>query len=370
MHKNFGEWYRQVSIACAHDMLKMRWAGVESWTSTMLEDIDEMLETVRIFRGLPVKSSREAFLQAFREQDAAFAMRDNGHEQQILAGAALVHCVNAPDDSDENAVPMAMLAAIAVDASELRSASVSPTQKEQANEARAGLHALAGGQRRRREFTTALLSDEEKVALKKVIATDVGDHNQLRVSFEKAFKILLNAINRSEGALDAAARGLRRADEETNILWWLAGGSSNDLNKPWSALSDAAPLVAGWELADLTDVVLGPQNAASLLKSALPNTKGNKDGKQALHVYVNAVPLEWAKSCVGKLDARALDLAPFSLALSKRVEGDSTSWPQFFDSASGEPKSGTTMAPDSVARQAYMEAMLFRTLADLEDSDG
>ncbi len=367
MHKNFGEWYRQASIPCTDESLKKRWAGVESWVTTIRGDVSALFETVRIFRGLPEKASREAFLEAFREADKTFAQRDNAHEQQVLAGASLVHCVRTrKKDDPEGSVQTAVLAATALEASSLPVVDANKTLDEQAGEVRAALHTIAQQQRRRRPFETVLLSGEEEDTFKKTIAANVSDHNHLRASLEKAFQTLLTAVNRSESALDAAAHGLRCADEETNILWWIAGGSSRDLDKPWSAIKDAAPLVAAWELADLTDVALGLQDAAALLERALPDTKGNKSKEQALHVYVNAVPEEWAKARVAKVDGRALDLAPLSLALSKRVEGNTTTWQPFFESVSGGLKAATALVPERVARQAYVEAMLFRTLADVE----
>ncbi|MCE9635841.1 MAG: hypothetical protein K8T90_09065 [Planctomycetes bacterium] len=367
MHKNFGEWYRQVSIPCTDDSLKKRWAGVESWVTTIRGDVNALFETVRIFRGLPEKTSREAFLDAFREADTTFAQRDNAHEQQVLAGASLVHCVGTEESDDpEGSRQAAVLAGTALAASSLRVVERNKTLDEQAGEVRAGLRTIAQQQRRRRPFDTLLLSSEEEASFKKIIATNVADHNQLRASFEKAFQTLLSAVDRSESALDAAAHGLRCADEETNILWWLAGGSSKDLDKPWSALKDAAPLVAGWELADLTDVALGPQDAAAILERALPESKGSESKEQVLHVYVNAVPEEWAKACMARVEAHALDLAPLSLALSMRVAGNATTWQSFFESVSGGLKAGTALAPERVARQAYIEAMLFRTLADVE----
>lgn len=364
MHKNFGEWYRQVSLPCTDDSLKKRWAGVERWVDMIRDDVDALFETVRIFRGLPEKTSREGFLEAFRKSDTTFAQRDNVHEQQVLAGAALVHCVGTrKTDDPEGSARTAVLAATALEASSLGATDVNKTLLEQASEVRVRLHTLAQEQRRRRPFDNILLSYEEETEFKTAIATNFSDHNQLRASFERAFLTLLNAVNRSEAALDSAAHGLRCADEETNILWWLAGGSSKELDMPWSAIKNAAPLVAGWELADLTDVALGPQNAAALLERALPETKGNKSKEQALHVYVNAVPKEWAKECTAKTDAQALDLAPLSLALSMRVEGNSTTWQPYFDSVSGGLKTEATLAPERVARQAYFEAMLFRTIA-------
>lgn len=367
MHKNFGEWYRQVSISCTDDSLKKRWAGVENWVTTITVDVGALFETVRIFRGLPEKTSREGFLEAFRKLDATFAQRDNSHEQQVLAGAALVHCVGTHKKPDyEGSVRTAVLAATALEASSLCAVDVNKTLDEQMVEIRGSLHIIAQAQRRRRPFETILLTSQEEDAFKKTAATDVGDHNLLRASFEKAFKTLLSAVTRAEDALDAAAHGLRCADEETNILWWLAGGSSRDLNKPWSVLRDAACLIAAWELADLTDVVLGPQDAAALLDRALLEARGNKSKEQALHVYVNAVPDDWAKARTASVDAQALDLTPLSLALSKRVEGNASTWQPFFESVSGGLKAATMLAPERVARLAYIEAMLFRTLANVE----
>ena len=192
-----------------------------------------------------------------------------------------------------------------------------------------------------------------------------GSVPQLRASFATAFQTILTAVHRSESALGAAAHNLRCADEETNILWWLAGGSSRDLNKPWSTLKDAVPLVAGWELADLTDIALGPQDAAALLERVIPETKGKRK-EEAFHVYVDAVPEDWAKARAAKLDERALDLAPLSLALSHRSKSSATTWQSFFESVSGL-KPSTPLAAERAARLAYIEAVLFRTL-EHEDS--
>jgi hypothetical protein len=366
MHDNFSDWYLQISLPCTDEILKKRWAGVENWVTTIRSDVAALLETVRIFRKLPEKSPREPFLRTFREHDAAFAQRDNPQEHQVLAGAALVQCIDKCDMTDSEERRAAMVSGTALEASSLGAVDANRTVDEQMDKVRAGLHKLTQEQRRRRPFDNVLMTSDEEAAIKTAIAAPAPDHNQLRVSFEKAFQTLLNALNRSQIALGAAGHGLRCADEETNILWWLAGGSSKDLDKPWNAINDAAPFVAAWELADLTDVALGPQDAAALLEQALHKTKGNKNKEQALQVYVNAVPDRWAQDCVARLETRALDLAPLSLALSKRVEGSVTTWPPFFESVSGGLKAETMLAPERVARLVYSEAMLFRTLANVE----
>lgn len=363
MHKNFAEWYRLVRIEPKGDVLNNRWAGVEEWKASLRDEDDAVLETVRIFQGLPEVTSREAFLAAFRKHDSAFQQRNNEHEQRILAGAVLVQLVKHDDKADDRDVRAAVLAGTALAASRLRVAD-GPLD-ELVREVLAGLHDMARHQRRRRGFNSTLLTIEEEKSFLKTIETNVGDHNQLRASFANAFQTILNAVRRSESALDDAAHDLRCADEETNILWWLEGMCSRDLNKPWSALKDGAPLIAGWELADLTDVALGPHDAAGFLERVVSSTKG-KNSDQPLHIYVNAVSDDWAKARATDLPEHALDLAPLTFALSLRARSGASSWQQFFEKT-GEVMPTMTLTPEVVAKHAYVEAVLLRTLAMTED---
>jgi hypothetical protein len=124
--------------------------------------------------------------------------------------------------------------------------------------------------------------------------------------------------------------------------------------------------VEGAELADLTDVALGPSNAAALLERVVSEGKG-KGREIALAAYVDALPDEWARDRTAKLEEGNLDLVPLTLATFYRAKSTPTSWQQYFDSASGL-KSSTLLTAARVARQAYVEAILLRTLtADSEE---
>jgi hypothetical protein len=229
-----------------------------------------------------------------------------------------------------------------------------------------GLHDVARRQRKRIPFSTTLISQKAETdaleAMKQV--PTAGDWSALRTHVAPVLQAVLNGVLHAKGALANAAHNLRCADEETNILWWLEGGCSRDLNKPWSTLKDEVPLVAGWELADLTDVALGPRDVAAFLERVVSLTRGkNKD--QPIQVYVNGVSEAWAKARAAKLPERALDLAPLTLALSQRAKSDTTSWQQFFEKTSGIAPTAQ-LAPEVAAKQAYVEAVLLRTLAETE----
>lgn len=362
MHKNFGEWYRTVSIEPTADLLQKRWAGVNGWVLIIRSDDSALLETVRIFQGFPEKTSRERFLAALSKPDPAFPQRNNELEQRVLAGASLLECVLAK----QGGLRAAIIAGTALEASRLRVSE--EALPELTGEVLSGLHAIAKRERKRNAVDPVVLSPDAEKLLTTTLPNvmNAADHNVLKSHVGSMLQTLHQALQRSERALKSVGRDLRCADEETNILWWLLGGSSRDLNKPWNALKDAAPLVAAYELADLTDVALGPQDAAALLERVVLDAVG-KSKNLPIHAYVNAVPEGWAKDRAAKAERaeRAFDLTPFSFALSCRSKSDTSSWQQFFEANSGL-KAATTLAPQQAAKLAYVEAVLLGTLAKTE----
>jgi hypothetical protein len=362
MHKNFGEWYRLVSLEPDGAKLQKRWAGVKAWATALRNSDDSVLETVRIFQGLSPKTSREPFLAAFREQDPAFPQR-NDLELQVLASASLVDCVQSVG-ADGEGMRTAVLAGTALEASSLRT--TEPRLDEITREVLAGLQAIAIEQRKRKPFGSSAINNKANAAaeaIKQVAAASNWD--QFKAAVTPVFQSLLDSVRAADVELSNAAHNLRCADEETDILWWLEGGCSRDTNKPWAALKDGAAVIAGTELADLTDVALGLRDASALLERVLSEAKG-KDAP--LHAYVNALPDDWVRARAAKTDERALDLMPLTLAVSHRGKSDASSWQQYFDSSSGM-KSSTPVAPARVARQAYVEAVLLRTLADADTEE-
>jgi hypothetical protein len=227
----------------------------------------------------------------------------------------------------------------------------------------AGLHKTVRSQRKRAVFDANAIrvdADAAVAEMKQVAGT--ADLNQVNAPIQALLQSLVTTVR----ALADVSQSLRCADEEINILWWLEGGSSRDLSQPWSALPNhAVPLIAGNELADLTNVTLGPLDAAALLHRLVT---GVKCKETTIEAYVNAVPNEWVTAHAATTAGHVLDLAPLRLALSHRGQSDTSSWKQFFDASSGVSAS-TSLAPEHVAWQAYMEAILLRTLKDAEDAE-
>lgn len=358
MHPNFGEWYRLVDLEPDGEKLKKRWAGVSAWASTLGDSCEDVLETVRIFRGLPLKASLDAFRTAFRKQDSAFPQR-NDLELRVLAGASLVACVQP--GAGKGIVAGAALEATSLCATEDRLDEIS-------REVRMQLETNAVKQRQRRPLDSVSArakADAAVEAMKQI--PSIGNWDILKNVITPIFQDLVDAIREVDGRLSEAAHNLRRADEESNVLWWIEGGCSRDTNEPWAALKHGAAIIAGAELADLTDIGLGPRSAAAILARVLSDLDG-KGEELPLATYVNALSDEWVRDRTAKLDDRALDLTPFTRAIVHRGKSNSASWQSFFD-ASSVIKTSARLTPDRVGRQAYVEAILLRALAHADTEE-
>jgi hypothetical protein len=362
MHKNFGEWYRLVALEPDGTKLQKRWAGVNAWLAALRKDDVNVLETVRIFQGIPSKTSKDAFIAVFQKQDPSFPQR-NDLELQVLAGASLVACVQNTG-ADGAGLHTAIVAGAALESSSLRA--TEPRLDEISREVLGGLQAIGVKQRERKPFDSEAVEDNAGAAVEAMmqISTIATWENNKSV-ITPIFQALVDAVRAADVKLSRVAHSLRRADEETNILWWVEGGCSRDTNKPWAALKDGAAIIAGVELADLTDVALGPRDAAALLQRVLSESK-SKDS--SLATYVNALPDEWVQARVAKAVDSALDLTPLTLAIVSRGKSDTASWQQYFDASSGM-KSSTRLPVARVARQAYVEAILLRALADVDTEE-
>jgi len=359
MHNNFSEWYRLVAIEPDEARLAKRWTGVSAWATALRTRDADLLETVRIFQGIPPKTSRDAFTANFRKLDLAFPQR-NDLELQVLAGASLVACIQSVGEDGEG-LRSAVLAGAAVEASSLRANALA--LDEIYREINERVHALSIEHRRRTSFDPSIISDsadEADAAMKQV--ADATEFSQLKTAVAPVFQGLIAAFRGVERELQDAVHNLNCADEETDILWWIEGGCSRDTNQPWNLLGKAAAIIAGTELADLTDLSLGPSNAAALLNRVVSESKSDEK-EVALAAFVDALPGEWAKSRTAKLEEGNLDLMPLTLATFHRAKSAPANWQQYFDSSSGM-KSSTQMTANRVARQAYVEAILLRTLTD------
>lgn len=360
MHTHFADWYRLISIEPKPEELQKRWQGVEVFSEAV--SAEQLPDLARLFYKLPIRSDVfiEAFRAAFKKADESFPMRDNDAELQVLAGSVLVDLLRYASD-------WGIASALAVVSASFREVR-RPAIAEIVGMAR---HHLATSSAELRsasaDFPKSQKFKDQLDAMKAAFAkNDIGELTDPTVVL---FQSLVNSVQelRSWATHSETAQKLRR--EESDALWWVFGATSRDLDKLFSSLpTEALPLIAAKELADLTYVLPGPLAAPALLATVLrQGTAISQQGKLALKDAVDSTDLEWRKvACASEWFTRLSDLCVVHLAVQKSVETDGKkAWQTVFATASGVRPTEKLTAID-LSVQAYQERLFARVIAELK----
>src|SRR5205085_2233156 len=104
--------------------------------------------------------------------------------------------------------------------------------------------------------------------------------------------------------------------EESNVLWWLYGAQSRDLEVPFVTLKSAASIVLGKELADLAGTLPGPYAARAFLDKAV--REAGFSNEVTLSDSVNSCLQDWRSSVAQVPELKMVDdLCPVRFALEK-----------------------------------------------------
>lgn len=365
MHKDFAEWYRIVAIEPNEEKLTKRWAAIEEWHGEMFENTEHLLDIVRVFLARPLddQNSIDEFVAFMQRHDAAFPQR-NELELRVLAGAAIVKCLSDLDTAEEN--PSAIIAGLAILVGSFQR-EIEPSPLQEIEElARHHFGNFEDQVRSRSHGLSSSISDEKtKKLLKQFSSAPPGDHSQLYNAILPVLQAALESAEKADSTIEAIQHDLRCVDEECDMLWWLEGGCSRDLNEAWSSISkDAVPVVAAKELADLTTMIPGPRHSKALLQKVASGVACNE---LVFGDAINSVPVDWLNEAIKPLSkVKAFDLTPVWFALTKRAETDDSAWQSYFEKMSGIPTTKRLNAYD-LAQQTYTEALLLRAIRESEE---
>jgi hypothetical protein len=365
MHQDFADWYRRVHIEPKEEDLGKRWEAIEAFHEKAKPS--DLCDATRVFFGLPPKS--EDFLQKYRDvfkaTDSAFPMRDNDAEIRVLAGATLA---NHFTESDK----WASLAALALVCGSCEGNRKAPVP-EIVELARRDLRKRSSCLRAAKKKTALPASDlSDKVANLKTTIANAGANTQ---AIQGPLMDVLQPLIKGVASVAAWAREVERMEElhreESDILWWLFGEYSRDLNVPFSELkAPSGCLIGAKEIADLTRVLPGPFGTEAYLHKMLSLAHPELTSTVLLSDAVLGCSVEWQKqfAALAGLDYAA-DLCPAHLAAQKSVEagGKKTAWHAPFQTASGL-KATMKMKPLDMALQAYRERLLMVVIELLQES--
>lgn len=325
-------------------------------------DAEKLCVLVRSALELPIKEGElKWFLEPFGQEDAAFSAGETAPETALLASSVIWATI-------ENRGPLATLAAHAVATGSLGSSRPSKVDAELVPFAE---HALATTQGMSGSETPSQLKALTPPNLEPQLAAiqKAGEANSLAQGWTPINESL-TALSKFSGAgytamlqqVNALLTLQLRMENELRVQWWVIGGWSTDLRKPFSALtSPEAGMRAGKELAALASTPPGPANAPALLDLVLEKVPGGSTKSTSLSALATATPRAWRLSWLKDMASWPhATLTPISLAAAMAAESeDAADWEPRFLRAS-KLSASFEMSVLDAALQVHRERMLQR----------
>ncbi len=353
MHADFARWYAPLTIADDPDRRGARWAGVHALTKSADGDLVESL--VRLAFGHARLPASAAFVAKFqgllKAQDATFDPNTTARELQLLAGAALHVLFDRQDD-------VGGAAALSVLTASFEGARIPDLPLDIVSLAEGALDKLANSNRSRPNLAVA--TDPPKLDFAAVAKKVKDTPNWESVieaitSMEKTTQTALRILStRQASAISAVDRFLKIQDEELQMLWWLTGSRSLDLDVRFDQVAaEAQPLLFAKELADSTAMLPGPRSIKSMLLHA-----GIKERKKVgVLEAITASEFGWLQT--SELDESPSSLTlPIHFAIRRHIEaGGGDTWVPNWAAVTGVD--ATRQLPSLVlAIQFYRERLL------------
>ena len=358
MDEKFGDWMRDALADIDDSVLKRRWSGVEALAGSLKDD--DVLDLVLYSTGCEMHddASLQKVRSTFWEHDNAFRMEGNELELRRLCGAVLIHilhreparrldvalasiCVHFGGSLDEHGWPV--LLQEAEKTVQHLSAGVRSSDVIGRNPGRTALPSKVLGRMKE-------LIDEGHDQI------PIADLNVLLSQFAKT----INQLGRDHSELSGA---LALQKEENDILWWLVGGYSNDLEQRFDVMNGAtAAIIAGKELADHVIHLPGPLSVGNILQRVIKKTE-DSDVAVSFETLVPELPMHWRQKVVADSTDRVLRYCPLTTAISHCVAmEDNASWVTLF-SKQFPLSTKLEMRPEVLAYQMYRERMLSFSLS-------
>lgn len=331
MSTDFARWYAD-SFMDEGAKRDLRWKGIVDVTSKAGYQTAEVLTRLAFRPPVPaegrktedLKATYEGVISTISGGDSAFDPSKSARELQILAAAALARLVGTLPD-----------AALIV-----TTASCGGHRNPELPMDLIGLAEKALVELSRRKHARTDL-DKLKIAPSKV---DFAPATDALASMEPAewkaqIELLRDATTSAIGQVVAGQnrviellhKQISLDEEELQMLWWLLGGYSRELEKPFPEIeAPVKPVVLAYELAGMTAVSPGPSSIRAMLSRAGIGTEQAK-----IADVVNNVDLDWAKSISNsKLVSPAT--TPIHFALEQRAElGSNDTWQAVWSGLTG-----------------------------------
>lgn len=323
MHRDFPRWYAAVEVGSNVERRDARWATVQSLADTAdASMVEELVRLAFNTKSRPSRTGLDKIHAAYRQADDTFDSSNTAREMQVLAGATLAVLLEASEES-------AAIAALSVVTASMEGRRATQLPMNLPVLAKAAIERLADAERKRPSLGTLISVEPPKFDIEASIAKLKEQPNfevlaQIFSSTANATRTALKVLaTRQTNATRAIDRFIQVQDEELQMLWWLIGGRSTDLDCAFDAVpADAQPLVFAKELADDTSFLPGPRSINALLTRA-----GLKERKKLnIATAISAADSAWLTSLVGDSDPSPAT-QPIHFGIKRHLEvGGGETW--------------------------------------------
>jgi hypothetical protein len=206
------------------------------------------------------------------------------------------------------------------------------------------------------EFPKPLTSGLEKMEVSTATTQAAeGDYPAAIQSLTGSLNKVLTGLARRQLFIEEEFRKYAKVqDEELDILWWLQGGYSDDVNQAFADIPvEFRNLVIARELASLTTVLPGPRAITSLLTRA----GAQQAPEQTIASAVQGMPVGWLETALRDIKPHRVSAAttPILFAIQRRKEVDGAdSWIAAWSSLTNIEQ-GAALGPIKFAEAAYRE---------------
>lgn len=365
MNKNFADWYRIANIEPNDELLRNRWQGIEIYTNDTIDSTD-IINLVKLFFGIKIKNEFcDKFTQIFKNIDNAFPQKSDV-EISVLAGSALVSIIEEYSD-------LGNLALLAVKSAAFNNRS--PIVKDIFDEMQNKYECAASEVRENIfDFSQSKIKLPTSSSLikncKNTQETGTWTPQEMAKQIGEFASQLDGFLNASQKLKEEETRTLKILSEDSQILWWMTSGWSNDFDKPFPKIKiDEGAIILGKELSDMIHIMPGPFAAKAVLNKVLSNysTKNNSTDI-VLKDAIDILGHEWKEVLIKKYDTNIIkEITPILFAVAKSLEVDGAGeWLPIFKKNIGYSADETKIKPINLAYQMYLECLLFKCYIAIE----
>ena len=315
---------RAISLGEDPEFCKRRWPGVcTAIEGTTLKHVEAMIRVLFRSKQPADKQALEEILQHFKAADESFLMSGNDSELEAMCAGIILGLFRDTED-------IGIFTALAVTTTAMFGGRKPVVSLDIVGRAEQTLFQSAQSQRQRPDLKKIESAAAPKVdfaeAVKKLAQFNAGGVtaalNDAAAVIEGSLKALHLRVSKAVTEVDRFAS---LQDEELQMLWWLIGERSWNMDQPFSKVClNAQPLIFAKELADFTKISPGPESIKGLLFRA--GLQGDRELTVA--EAINACDEQWLSTLVEGKSPSPVTL-PMHFGIVRKLEtGDRETWVQ------------------------------------------